>query len=693
MLAYANSFQAGLTVDSEYVVGLDPRIKAWTWENLRAIWTESYWGQIARSDLYRPVTTTSYLLNYAVLGNEQRVFGYHAVNFGLHALNAFLVFAVVRRLGAPVRVAWLAAAIFAVHPVNVEAVTNIVGRADLLAALGVLGAGWCYARAAESEHGARWRWLATAGVIALAGSFAKENAIMAIAFAMLFDLFGRGSIFLGANRGAGALRRMVLGWAVFVPAIAVWWGVRELLGTALTPAGRSFVDNPIQFAGPAQGFMTAIGVLGRYVALFFAPAKLSCDYSFNQIPLFGASNDMPWIAWLSLALIAAMIIAVFHWRKSQPLAAWGIAFFLVMLFPVSNVAVRIGTIMAERFLYLPGIGLCVVVAIGIERLSRIGERVSIARAAWPRIGIAVAAIVLIGLTLRTRARNSDWRDGRSIWQSAVEAAPRSFKTHLGLSASLWESGKNESALDAAIVEAERARDIIESGKLARERWPQTVFSQLGMFYRFKAEFLRARNLPEDARAFLGRSIAMLQIAREIDERENVALLQRLREGRAPVEPVLRGNAKLHVELAVSHMLLQDWPQLEAAARQIQRFSPSDFAGYAFAGVALANLQRDEESAIEFFSALALNPNDQEVKANLATRLHRLGIRSTASTGPTDPPLIDLQHPAMRRLIERGFARLIQNHRTAGFHTVAEQLREAAIRQFDVQPSALGARSP
>ncbi len=98
LIAYGNSFSAGLTLDNRFVIGQDPRIRAWTGENLRLIFSENYWWPSFESDLFRPLTMLSYLLNYAVLGNGSNPAGYHGVNFALHWANACLVLVVLHRL-------------------------------------------------------------------------------------------------------------------------------------------------------------------------------------------------------------------------------------------------------------------------------------------------------------------------------------------------------------------------------------------------------------------------------------------------------------------------------------------------------------------------------------------------------------------------------------------------------------------
>ena len=134
--------------------------------------------------IYRPITTASLLFNHALAGAAGGAFWYHLVNLLLHALNVWLVWKLAARLLSS-RAAWFAAALFAVHPIATEAVDNVVGRADLLAALAVLAGLLIYGRA-TAQSGAR-RWLALFAVAA-AGAFSKENAVMLAALMLLSDL-------------------------------------------------------------------------------------------------------------------------------------------------------------------------------------------------------------------------------------------------------------------------------------------------------------------------------------------------------------------------------------------------------------------------------------------------------------------------------------------------------------------------
>src|ERR1039457_840609 len=138
LVAYSNSFQGALVFDSASVIGRDPRIREASFENIESILTGGYAYVSSTTGLYRPFATFSYLLNYAVLGNGPRPVGYHWVNFVLHEVNVTLVYALGVLIFSEAAPALALAAIWGLHPLLTESVTNIVGRADLLAALGVL---------------------------------------------------------------------------------------------------------------------------------------------------------------------------------------------------------------------------------------------------------------------------------------------------------------------------------------------------------------------------------------------------------------------------------------------------------------------------------------------------------------------------------------------------------------------------
>jgi hypothetical protein len=129
LAAYSNSFQAGLIYDSTPILLKDPRLHTVTGQNLGLILTKEYWYPPTGNGLYRPLTTLSYLFNYAVLGNGSQPVGYHVVNYLIHGANATLAFLLGLTLFGETAAAFAMAALWAVHPVLTESVTNVSGSA------------------------------------------------------------------------------------------------------------------------------------------------------------------------------------------------------------------------------------------------------------------------------------------------------------------------------------------------------------------------------------------------------------------------------------------------------------------------------------------------------------------------------------------------------------------------------------
>jgi tetratricopeptide (TPR) repeat protein len=249
-----------------------------------------------------------------------------------------------------------------------------------------------------------------------------------------------------------------------------------------------FGDNPLVGADFWTARMTAVKVIGRYLTLLAWPAQLSFDYSFNEIPLFAwrltSWEDVKAILSL-LVCVGGAAAAIICWRRRKPVF-FAIAFFFATLSPVSNLVIRIGSIMAERFLYLPSVGVAVLAVCGLQWVSqRMTERGPEYSKAVP---VAVG-VLLIGFAARTYARNSDWVDQGRFWRSAVEAAPGSYKTNLAAANNAVFI--NQQDWDRAIAEVGRALAILDP--LPDLENTGSAYQQAGVFYRNMGLRLAASN--------------------------------------------------------------------------------------------------------------------------------------------------------------------------------------------------------
>ena len=441
-VTFWNSMECSLTVlDNEPIILLDPRIREATWDALAMVCATDYWFPTLHSNLYRPVTTLSYLVNYAVLGHGTNPVGYHVVNMLLHWANAVMAFLLMAGLTRERWLSALVAGVFAVHPLTTEAVTNVVGRADLLVTAGVL-AGLLCARSGGSAKGtARVALLAGLALCSALAVFSKESGIAVGVAVALLDLTLAREMATGTGEWRRVWRERFVhgGWARYCVIAAVALAFLQIRAEVLKDSpvvGQVAVDNPIAAAGPLVGRMTAVHVLGKYLALVVWPESLSCDYSYNQIPLFSgtAFRDGDWQTWLALGTISALVGLGFAAFRHDPALFFCLAFAAAMIAPVSNVFFCTGTIMAERVMYPSLIGLLGAVACGLSAgygwLARRapGE----ASRLLPMTALLLAAAVVVAGACRSRHRNEDWRDEESLWISALAACPNSHKVHKGL---------------------------------------------------------------------------------------------------------------------------------------------------------------------------------------------------------------------------------------------------------------------
>jgi tetratricopeptide (TPR) repeat protein len=268
-------------------------------------------------------------------------------------------------------------------------------------------------------------WRAGAAAAYLLALLSKENAITLLGLAALGDaLFPVRS---GRPRPS-IIRRLGNDYLWFVlVTVAVLMLRGTVVGFASPPA--TPLNNPLIPRQPptalgnvygatfAEAKLTAIAVLGEYLRLLLWPVRLSCDYSLAALPVVRSVGDLRF--WLGLMVLGGVVTAcVGLWRRA-PLVAFGLGFLAVSFALSTNLVVRIGTICAERLLYLPSAGFLIAVAAGLGFL-------------WQhrRGSPAVLLALLLGLALasaRTWTRNRDWHDETALWGSAVQVVPGSAK--------------------------------------------------------------------------------------------------------------------------------------------------------------------------------------------------------------------------------------------------------------------------
>jgi tetratricopeptide (TPR) repeat protein len=583
LLAYANSFSSGFVLDNRGLLLQDPRIRETTTENLNLILQHTYWWPYGESGLYRPFTTLTYLFNYAILGNADRAAGYHWINFLLHAGNVLLVYALARRLFRDWWPSVWMAALWAVHPVLTESVTNMIGRADLLAGMTLLGGFLMYLKSTESRGAVCWAWLAGLAAATTVGVFAKESAATILGVIVVYEL-----IWWRERRQGPAL---VAGCVAVLAALEAMWYARAAVFSHLPPTRFPYWDNPLVDAGFWEARLTALKVMAKYLGLLFWPAHLSCDYSYAQIPMAaGAGAD--WLAWLVVAAAAGAV--VYLYGANRPL------FFLcvmacVTFLPMSNLLFPIGTIMAERFLYLPAIAAAAVVVCGCYAMAR--------RAGKAKLAPVALSLILAACTARTWARNADWQDDMSLMKATLATSPGSFKSHK-LAAGLYDSDPGNFRIDEALAEAEKSLAILHPV----EDWHNNPdsYRRAGGYYQTEGDQLAGRGadggaIPSaESRKAYQRSLALLLRARSIVKATAEWAAAHRRFGEVVPRQADGDDAKvadLEGTISAVELRLGDVSQALERATTAQRMEPAAVESYRRLSAAYLAAGRADDAAV------------------------------------------------------------------------------------------------
>ena len=348
------------------------------------------------SNVFRPLTFATFAVNWRLGGASP--LGFHLFNLVLHAGATLLLYLLLEALfgsSPPVKdVAFAAALVFAVHPLHTEAVSSVVGRAELLAA-GFLFAAWVLHLRDQKVP---------ALICFVMALLSKESAVVFLPLLLVGD-YARG-------KWKPRSRYAPIAAATFIYLGVLW----KLQGGRFGQPTISQLDNPLAVIPAPWRILNAFRVAWKYAALHFYPAKLSCDYSFNAIPVYrDLHHTLP--AFLAmLALVGSWIWAV-RKRRNGLILAGGI--YLGAFAVTANILMPTGTIMGERLAYLPSAGFCLLVALGWNWLRGRQRVVALA---------ALTAIVAV-FAMRTMARNRDWQDNLNLYSAGVRVSPGSAKMH------------------------------------------------------------------------------------------------------------------------------------------------------------------------------------------------------------------------------------------------------------------------
>lgn len=663
VLVYCGAFSRELVFDAAIVVGADPRLQALNGENLRNLWTQQYWWPTLHSDAWRPLTNTTFMVEYAVLGFRDHPLGYQVVNALLHTLNAGLVWTLGLALGLRRAVAFGGAALFAAHPLGTEAVANIVGRSDLLATAGVLGGLVLVLRPSRRPRGEWRRWLGVAGcgVLAVLG---KENGIVlfgiVVGLALIRACDGRDP---AGNFGRRRPWREHLGPLVAtLPALALFVGSRLHFSRFTTAIDNIFVDNPLHELGFVAGRLTALRVLADNVRQFFVPVGLSADYSFDAIPLargdFSAGTDqIGWATLVGLVVFGALVA----WRvRRDPVVAFLAGAAFTAYFPTSNLVMNIGSIRADRFMYLPLAFLAPLVAVLAARLWALtatrADFALLRRALPPAVAVWAAAIAVLA-----HVRGHDWRDNYMIWDSAVAVVPNSFKAVAARGRARLDLDRSEQSLRATVEDYRQGLAVLEERGVPPLLTSVQAYGDYAAALVKWADYLAEAGRWEEARQVRSEAESVFRRALQIEDRQGARWLKERRERGLAVEGDLAPMNNLN-RRNLAGLLIEAGRADEAVeilTELVKRF-PFDWEvrrRLVRGWVALEQWQRATEERVLMS---IIEPGDEAAAAEIRDLLAATNPWAQESAGGQRPRetgvRLNLDDPAVGALVREGLRR-------------------------------------
>ena len=617
VLPYLNTLRNGFVYDDDSQVLHNPYIRDFS--HLREIFTTevlSYQGASPAPNYYRPLMNFGYLLCFRLFG--PRAYGFHLVNLLLHGLVVVLLFAVTKRMFRNSTLAFVAAALFALHPIHTESVDWIAAVTDLELTFFYLLTFRLYLGLSGAKPSSYvLTQLAMAVSFALA-AISKEQALTLPLLATLYEHAYRED--RDQTTMAQKLARYGALWLLTVAYLVL--RVR-FLGT--------LAHNRLQLVG-YEVLFSAITLFGQYMWKLLWPVRLCAYY------VFEVSDDPtdPRILAGLVALVLLAILFVALWKFDRT-ASFGVVWLAVTLAPVLNASWLASNVFTERYLYLPSVGFCWVLAWGWTRLLAWSAQY---RYPWRWLLAATLGVTATGCVVRIVTRNLDWRDNITLYTRTLAASPNAYYMHNNLGVVYWGKADVKSA-EREWTEALRLAptativlDNLAMLNLTFRHYEEAVGYSLRALAvdpgdpdargNLGSAYLETGNIKE-AELELRAAVALAPL----DPKARAALgelyLKQLRLPQAEeqfhrsleAQPTLRG----YVGLGVVRWRCGDRQEAERLFKEAESLVPSDARPHVMLGLLYLDLGRRAEGERELRKGLETDPTNEGALAALQRLKH------------------------------------------------------------------------
>ncbi|OQR70395.1 transmembrane and TPR repeat-containing protein 3-like [Tropilaelaps mercedesae] len=601
LIVYGNSTRCGFVFDDLSAIVSNRDVHGST--TLLQLLTNDYWGTPMHMEhshkSYRPLSVLSFRISHALHGLQP--FGYHLANVLLHAAVSASVLRFSAQWLTPNNVVvvgrapFLCALLFAIHPIHTEAVTGVVGRAELLSGLFLL---WSL-MFCQSDL---WTHRLASVVLCVLATLSKEQGFMAFPLCVLLNVLHRvplSRLLRGCDHKSVLiyLRADSHAYATYVLPAALLFALRYRLMNGELPVFTRF-DNPAASADSPDRQLTFAYLVSVNIGLLLFPFRLCCDWTMGSIPLLNAADPrnvatvalfggLLAVAW-RLYLVAASGSV---WELHR--AVISLAMLVFPFIPASNVFFPVGFVVAERVLYVPSIGFCMLIATGAENVRN--------RSAALRWCYKMGLFILCGSYMaKTVHRNFDWSDELSIYRSGLRANPNNAKLFNNVGFAYQQQENYERALEffrrASHLQPDDIGSWINVGR---------ALNKLARFSEAEAAYSRAHSL-------LPRRSQRTGVTSNPAEELRVAPVH-LNVFVSLANLITRNNSRLH--------------EADTLYREAIAMKRDYVDAYTNRGEILLKMGRLNEAVQVYSQAVQLRPFDPDVHFNLGVVLVKLDRHS------------------------------------------------------------------
>jgi protein O-mannosyl-transferase len=414
-LVNAATINNGYTLDDPFFTRENPLVKQGTASIPEFFKHAAYYGVFKNHDAsYRPFMLISFAIEKQLVGDFSAKVG-HLVNLLLFCGQIIALFVLLRRVfnKYSVYVPFFIVLLFELHPIHTEVVASIKSRDEILA---LLFTSLCMLQSFKYIDTNKMLHFILSGVYFFCALMCKETPICFVAIVPLTIYFFRDA----------KVKHIATAVAPYLVVAAVYMAMRMAF---IESDGQKVViltnNNALMAATTyADKLATALYIQLKYIMLLVYPHPLSYDYSYNQIPIIGFANIK---AISAVVVLGALIFYAFKNLKKKDVFSYSILFYAALVALTANILVDIGATMAERFVYMASLGYCIALVFLIGKLLKVDLVTPSPPNASKAFTVFIAIAAMYGV--KTFARNADWKDNMTLYESGIQTAPDSWRAN------------------------------------------------------------------------------------------------------------------------------------------------------------------------------------------------------------------------------------------------------------------------